>query len=63
MVNFFKSRCQCKSARANFFCYFYDYVNVDLYVVISEKKDFTEYERGYVYTTEQKYVIRKSCLS
>ena len=33
------------------------YVNVELYVVLSEKKCFTEYDHGYVYTTKHRYVI------
>ena len=41
--------------------YFYVYVDVELYVVISEKK-IIEYEHGYVYITKHKYFIRRCCL-
>ena len=36
--------------------------NVELYVVISEKKIFTDYEHGQVYITKHRFVIRKNYL-
>ena len=41
---------------------FYVHINVELYVVTTAKKYFTEYNYGYVYITKHKYVIRRCCL-
>ena len=55
---FFQSRLQCKSARA-IFLLILCYGNVELYVVISEKKYFTEYHHGYVIISKHRYIIRR----
>ena len=54
---FFQPRLHCKSARA-IFLLILCYGNVELYVVISEKKYFTEYHHGNVFITKQRFIIR-----
>ena len=42
-----------------YFCYFYVHINVELYVVLSQKNFFTEYEHGYVHITKHRSGIRR----